>query len=116
MAIKMCVTSELKDWGSDKPLGEWEGVSIDSQGNVIGLNLYEKKIKALPSSLEKLQRLECLELEKTGLEVVPACLGKLKALRELNISGKFHLFLLECKTFNLRQRYQGSARKRRRVA
>ena len=47
------------NWCSDKPLGEWHGVSTDGQGRVIGLNLMSNSMSGpVPASIGNLKQLE----------------------------------------------------------
>lgn len=100
--------SPLKNWGSSLPLDKWEGVTVDKDGNITKLVLSDKKISgefvrliccntnlshvllpftALPKDIDNLSFLECLEMEKCGLERLPDNIGNLNALRELNVTG-----------------------------
>ena len=52
------------NWLSDKPLGEWHGVTTNSNGRVIELNLYGSELSgSIPSELGNLTNLKELRLE-----------------------------------------------------
>ena len=65
-----------ENWGSEKPLDAWSGVSTAEDGRVTGLALYANRLFGiLPPELGKLGRLETLHLQS---------LTKLKALNLVN--------------------------------
>ena len=84
-------------WLSDTPVGEWEGVSTDSEGHVVSLDLSRSAIiyggwaGRLPPELGSLSRLVVLNLEESqsgsgGLTgEIPRELGDLTNLRILRI-------------------------------
>ena len=52
------------NWLSNAPLDEWQGVSADSTGRVVGLNLTENRLTGqIPEELGDLANLESLGLE-----------------------------------------------------
>ena len=86
-------------WLSDKPVGEWEGVSTDSEGHVISLDMLRFSARyggwagQLPPELGNLSRLVVLNLEESqtasgGLTgEIPRELGNLTNLRILHIGS-----------------------------
>ena len=78
------------NWLSDRPIGEWHGVTADSRGRVTALNLVSNSlVGALPAELGDLTNLRTLILwtndELTG--PIPAWLGDLTNLRWLILGG-----------------------------
>ena len=74
-------------WLSDRPLGEWYGVTTDSGGRVTALELSDNRLTgAVPDLLGSLTRLELLDLSRNALAGgIPAALGELAGLRQLNL-------------------------------
>ncbi len=72
-------------WLSDKPIGEWEGVTIDQDGLVRKLDLDRNGlIGEIPPELGNLSNLEWLELDRNRLSgEIPPELGNLANLRGL---------------------------------
>ena len=81
----------IKDnWGSDKPLGEWYGVTTDGNGDVIRLELHENNLSGtLPAEIGDLVKLTYLFLGYNyGISgSIPAEIGNLKELEILNLYG-----------------------------
>ena len=99
------------NWLSDKPLGEWHGVTTDSDGRVRRLNLsgnqlsgevpselgslsnltrlylYDNQLSGVPPELGSLSNLEWLWLQRNQLSEVPSELGSLSNLEWLDLSG-----------------------------
>ena len=76
------------NWLSDKPLGEWHGVTTDSDGRVRRLNLSGNQLSGeVPSELGSLSNLEWLWLQRNQLSEVPSELGSLSNLEWLDLSG-----------------------------
>ena len=101
------------NWCSDRPVGEWYGVSVDNDGYVIGVNLDDNKLKgslhddisklaglislslfnnqitgSIPSSLGNLSELRQIDLANNSLnKSIPASLGKLDNLSSLHLYG-----------------------------
>ena len=78
------------NWGSDEPLGSWQGVTTDEDGRVIGLRLDgryglgETLKGALPPALGNLDKLQTLVLSNSQLGgPIPAELGNLTNLQSL---------------------------------
>ncbi len=74
-----------EDWLSDKPLGEWFGVTTDAQGRVTRLELLKNNLAGtIPPELGNLSNLTVLNLYDNQLEgIVPAELGNLTSLTTL---------------------------------
>ena len=92
------------NWLSDKPLGEWRGVTTDSNGSVISLvNIGSDGIAGpaapfsvphsvltgnVPAGLGSLANLRALDLSDNELTGgIPAELGRLASLQSLDLSG-----------------------------
>ena len=77
------------NWLTNTPMGQWYGVTTDSQGRVTELNLTSNQLKgAIPPELANLTNLELLALggnELTG--TIPTWLGSLTKLEELYLWG-----------------------------
>ena len=88
LGISNYTEDEVK-WLSDAPLGEWEGVTTDDDGRVIGLSLSGYRlIGKIPAELGSLSNLEILDLNKNGLSgEIPAELGSLSNLTELYLGN-----------------------------
>ena len=73
------------NWLSDKPLGQWHGVSVDSVGYVVSIWLFDNDLNGhLPVSLTSLSRLEVLALSDSELSGnIPAELGMLESLQRV---------------------------------
>ena len=78
-----------ENWLSDKPLGEWHGVTISRSGHVIELDLQDNRLRGtIPPELAQLSNLEELALADNRLSgALPAELGQLFALEWLYLSG-----------------------------
>ena len=72
-------------WLSDRPLGEWHGVTTDADGRVTRLNLKENELSgAIPPQLGNLTNLQFLNLYRNQLSgAIPAELGNLTNLQVL---------------------------------
>ena len=76
------------NWLSDKPLGEWHGVTTDDQGRVTALNLGVNQLSGqVPSTLGSLANLTRLDLWGNQLSgSIPTELGNLANLTVLDLS------------------------------
>ena len=75
------------NWLSDRPLGEWFGVTTDENGRVLFLNLGDNALSGeLPASLGSLTNLLMLNLGDNALSVaLPTSLANLPRLQALNL-------------------------------
>ena len=73
---------ENRNWLSNRPLGDWYGVTVDDSGRVIGLYLSENELSGTtPPELGYLTKLEELDLAKNELRgTIPPELGNLSKL------------------------------------
>ena len=76
------------NWLSDAPLGEWKGVTTNDDGRVIGLSLINiRLIEEIPAELGNLSNLTDLNLSGNRLTgKIPPELGSLSKLTELALS------------------------------
>ena len=77
------------NWLSDRPLGEWYGVTTDADGRVIGLSLDGNRLYGtVPEALRDLSELAWLDLSRNRLYgTVPEALGDLSKLTHLYLAG-----------------------------
>ena len=75
-------------WLSDKPLGEWYGVSTDTQGRVIRLDLRNNNLSgSIPPEIGQLTQLTRLYLSGNQLSgSIPPEIGQLTQLTRLHLS------------------------------
>ena len=78
-----------RNWLSDRPIGEWYGVTTDSNGRVTNLYLYLNGLTGeIPPELGGLSNLRALLLSENQLTgEIPPELGGLSNLRWLGLSG-----------------------------
>ena len=76
---------ENEGWLSDRPIGEWHGVTADADGRVTALRLAASNLAgSIPSALGSLARLETLDFARNSLAgPIPPELGRLANLRSL---------------------------------
>ena len=76
------------NWLTDRPLGEWAGVTVDADGRVTGLSLPDNNLTgAIPAQLQNLERLQTLDLSRNNLSgTLPAWLGNLSNLQTLDLT------------------------------
>ena len=86
--------SNKGNWGSDKPLSQWHGVTANGSGQVTHLSLRNNGLSgSLPSQLGKLDSLQVLSLDRNSISgSLPSELGNLSNLTRLamnrnNLSG-----------------------------
>ena len=79
---------EQTNWLSNAPLGSWEGVSVNAEGRVTGLNLVSNGLAGhLPPELGWLTELTSLDLRINSLQGhLPPELARLRALRRLALA------------------------------
>ena len=78
-----------QNWKTDKPLGQWHGVTVDSEGYVTGLSLEANNLSGeITNSVAFLPRLRRLYLTGNNLEgSIPPELGYLPRLEVLSLRG-----------------------------
>ena len=78
-----------RNWLSDKPLGQWHGVTTDNSGRVTELDLSKNQLTGkIPTDLGGLTNLELLDLSDNELSgELPADLSHLAKLEWLILSG-----------------------------
>ena len=76
------------NWLSDKPLGDWYGVTTNEQGRVRWLSLWGHQLTgSIPESIGNLTKLEGLRLEDNQLTgSIPESIGNLTKLEVLRLS------------------------------
>ena len=76
-----------RNWASDEPLDRWEGVTLDVQGRVSGLNLNFNGLRGpVPDEIGLLRHLRWLDLGSNQLTgAFPSAIGNLTSLRELHL-------------------------------
>ena len=75
------------NWLTDAPLGDWHGVTVDENGQVVGLDL-ARLTGPIPAELGNLTSLRSLRLYYGDLSgPVPPELGKLTTLKSLDLSS-----------------------------
>ena len=81
--------SDNTNWLSDKPIGEWRGVTTNRSGRVTQLILHGNRLSGpLPSVLSNVTNLEVLELSGNQLTgEIPRELGSLANLEFLSLQG-----------------------------
>ena len=77
------------NWLSNAPLGSWEGVSVNAEGRVTGLELIANGLVGpIPPELGWLTELTTLKLSLNNLKgEIPPEFGQLRALRRLSIAA-----------------------------
>ena len=77
------------NWSSNKPIGEWHGVSTDETGRVTSLLLGNNNLNgSIPSSMGNLSKLKSLSLHDNRLSgSVPSSMGNLSSLTGLSLKG-----------------------------
>jgi len=76
-------------WGSDRPVGEWHGVTTDADGYVVQLTIYDNNlIGPVSAAICRLERLHTLHLSFNKISgVLPDKLGECRALKNLWVKG-----------------------------
>ena len=77
------------NWQSEAPMGEWHGVTTDSDGRVTHLDLHSNELTGeIPAELGDLSNLAKLWLSSNQLTgEIPSELGSLTNLQELGLTG-----------------------------
>ncbi|MCY3698541.1 MAG: Ig-like domain-containing protein [Gemmatimonadetes bacterium] len=76
---------ENRGWLSDRPIGEWHGVTAGPEGRVTAVRLSASNlVGSIPPELGNLARLETLDFERNELAgAIPPELGRLASLKTL---------------------------------
>jgi Leucine rich repeat len=76
-------------WRSNRPVGQWHGVTTDADGFVVTLTIYDNNVTGpLSPAICKLQRLQTLHLSFNKLSgQLPDGLGECRALKNLWVKG-----------------------------
>ena len=76
-------------WGSDRPVGEWHGVTTDAEGHVVQLTIYDNNlIGPMSPAICRLERLHTLHLSFNKISgALPDKLGECRALKNLWVKG-----------------------------
>ncbi len=96
------------NWCSDKPIGEWYGVTTDSEGYVYSLSLNDNNLTGtIPAQIGDLSKLSYLYLCNGDIRgVIPKEIGCCTELRDiqivnnLNLSGNIPVELFNCTQLN----------------
>ncbi len=80
--------TNIGNWLSDQPLGEWHGVTVNGQGQVTHLALRDNGLSGtLPAALGKLEALQVISLDRNSISgSLPAELGNLSNLTRLALN------------------------------
>ncbi len=80
---------EREFWGSDRPVGDWHGVTTDADGYVVQLTIYDNNLTGpLSPAISRLERLHTLHLSFNKISgAVPEQLGECRALKNLWLMG-----------------------------
>lgn len=79
---------QRRNWLTDAPLGEWDGVEVDAQGRVTGLELSWNNMNGtLPPELGRMEMLKVLDLGYNPQVVAPLSPGfyEMEMLEELHL-------------------------------
>lgn len=76
-------------WGSERPVGDWHGVTTDADGYVVQLTIYDNNLTGLLSAAVcRLERLHTLHLSFNKISgELPEKLGECRALKNLWLKG-----------------------------
>lgn len=76
------------NWGTDKPLDQWHGITTDAEGKVTKIELSGNNLsgKVIDYSIDLLENLEKLDLSHNRLTGVTPRIGNSKTLRYFDIS------------------------------
>jgi Leucine-rich repeat (LRR) protein len=80
---------ERNFWGSDRPVGEWHGVTTDADGYVVQLTIYDNNLTGpVSAAICGLERLHTLHLSFNKISgALPDKLGECRALKNLWVKG-----------------------------
>lgn len=76
-------------WASDRPVGEWHGVTTDANGQVVQLTIYDNNLTGpMSAAICQLSRLHTLHLSFNKISgSLPEQLGECRALKNLWVKG-----------------------------
>ncbi len=76
-------------WGSERPVGEWHGVTTDADGYVVQLTIYDNNLTGpLSPAICQLQRLRTLHLSFNKISgELPERLGECRSIKNLWLKG-----------------------------
>jgi Leucine-rich repeat (LRR) protein len=76
-------------WGSDRPVGEWHGVTTDAEGYVVQLTIYDNNLVGpVSAAICRLERLHTLHLSFNKISgELPDKLGECRTLKNLWVKG-----------------------------
>jgi Leucine rich repeat len=76
-------------WGSDRPVGDWHGVTTDADGYVVQLTIYDNNLTGpVSAAICRLERLHTLHLSFNKISgALPDKLGECRALKNLWVKG-----------------------------
>ncbi|MXY97072.1 MAG: hypothetical protein F4Z29_04830 [Gemmatimonadetes bacterium] len=80
---------DRSNWGSGRPIGEWYGVTVNSENRVVGLNLaYNNLAGEIPEALGQLTALRELDLSHNRLSGnIPEAIGELENLSTIFVDS-----------------------------
>ena len=80
--------TNVGNWLSDKPLGQWHGVTVNGQGQVTHLSLRNNNLSgSLPAALGNLEALQVLSLDRNSISgSLPTQLSNLSNLTRLALN------------------------------
>jgi len=80
---------EREFWGSDRPVGEWHGVTTNAEGYVVQLTIYDNNVTGpLSPAICQLEHLHTLHLSFNKLSgALPDKLGECRELKNLWLKG-----------------------------
>ena len=80
---------EREFWGSERPVGDWHGVTLDAEGHVVQLTVYDNNLTGqLPAAVSRLAFLHTLHLSFNKISgPLPDKLGECRALKNLWLKG-----------------------------
>ena len=84
-------------WGSGNPSGNWHGITVNSQGRVIRVDLSDNNLAgSLPESIGNLTQVRYLNVKENRLTgTIPSSIGNMSSLRSLYLNGRPGDFTLQ---------------------
>lgn len=72
-------------WNIDhEDISLWKGVTVNSKGNVVKLEFFNKQLSVIPKEIEVFSSLYFLNLQGNKLKNIPKEIGKLSSLNYLS--------------------------------